>query len=89
MLQFFESEPGGKRRGLLKEEMRRFHSLLMECADQTQVPAGGALAVDRDEFSSLVTRKIKGHENIQVVSREVTDFPCPTPRSRRSWLPVL
>lgn len=63
--------------GLLKEEMRRFHSLLMECADQTQVPAGGALAVDRDEFSSLVTRKIKGHENIQVVSREVTELPLP------------
>lgn len=63
--------------GLLKEEMRRFHSLLMECADQTQVPAGGALAVDRDEFSSLVTQKVKSHENIKVVSQEVTELPSP------------
>ena len=54
MLQFFESEPGGKRAGLLKEEMRRFHSLLMECA---QPSSAEALWRDRDEFSSLVTRK--------------------------------
>ncbi len=45
--------------GLLKEEMRRFHSLLMECADQCRVPAGGALAVDRDRFSQMVTEKSK------------------------------
>ncbi len=43
--------------GLLKEEMRRFHSLLMECADQCRVPAGGALAVDRDRFFSDGYRK--------------------------------
>ena len=44
--------------GLLKEEMRLLGSLIMECADATAVPAGGALAVDRDAFSALVTQKI-------------------------------
>lgn len=61
--------------GLLKEEMRRFHSLLMECADETRVPAGGALAVDRDEFSRLVTEKITGHEKITIITEEVTELP--------------
>ncbi|MBS5343768.1 MAG: methylenetetrahydrofolate--tRNA-(uracil(54)-C(5))-methyltransferase (FADH(2)-oxidizing) TrmFO [Clostridium sp.] len=61
--------------GLLKEEMRRFHSLLMECADQCRVPAGGALAVDRDRFSSMVTEKIKSNPLIKVVSEEVTELP--------------
>ena len=60
--------------GLLKEEMRRFHSLLMECADQCRVPAGGALAVDRDRFSSMVTEKIKSNPLIKVVSEEVTEL---------------
>ena len=45
--------------GLLKEEMRRFHSLLMECADQCRVPAGGALAVDRDRFLRWLQKKSK------------------------------
>ena len=61
--------------GLLKEEMRRFHSLLMECADQCRVPAGGALAVDRDRFSQMVTEKIKSNPLIKVVSEEVTEIP--------------
>ena len=61
--------------GLLKEEMRRFHSLLMECADECRVPAGGALAVDRDRFSSMVTEKIKSNPLIKVVSEEVTELP--------------
>ena len=61
--------------GLLKEELRRLGSLIMECADQTSVPAGGALAVDRDEFSSLVTRKISEHPLIRVVSEEVMTMP--------------
>lgn len=61
--------------GLLKEEMRRFHSLLMECADETRVSAGGALAVDRDEFSRLVTEKITGHEKITIITEEVTELP--------------
>ena len=46
--------------GLLKEEMRRLGSLIMECADATAVPAGGALAVDRHLFSEMVTKKVKG-----------------------------
>ncbi len=56
--------------GLLKEEMRRASSLIMECADATEVPAGGALAVDRDGFSSLVTEKIKNHPLITLISDE-------------------
>lgn len=61
--------------GLLKEEMRRFGSLLMQCADRCAVPAGGALAVDREEFSSLVTQSIKDHPHITVHSQEVTEIP--------------
>ncbi|MGM9551216.1 MAG: methylenetetrahydrofolate--tRNA-(uracil(54)-C(5))-methyltransferase (FADH(2)-oxidizing) TrmFO [Clostridia bacterium] len=60
--------------GLLKEEMRRFNSLIIECADKTKVPAGGALAVDREKFSALVTEKIKSHENIKVINSLVTDI---------------
>ncbi len=60
--------------GLLKEEMRRLHSLIMACADATKVPAGGALAVDRVGFSRLVTEKIKNHPNITVVEEEVTSI---------------
>ena len=58
--------------GLLKEEMRRLNSVIMACADATRVPAGGALAVDRDGFSALVTEKIRNHPNIRVVEEEVT-----------------
>lgn len=54
--------------GLLKEEMRLLGSLIMECADATSVPAGGALAVDRAAFSALVTEKIRAHPNISVVT---------------------
>lgn len=61
--------------GLLKEEMRRLGSLLMECADQCAVPAGGALAVDRDRFSAMVTERIRSHPNITVVEKEVTELP--------------
>ncbi len=60
--------------GLLKEEMRRLDSLIMQCADQTRVPAGGALAVDREGFSAAVTEKIKAHPNIEVISEEVTEI---------------
>ena len=60
--------------GLLKEEMRILGSLIMECADATRVPAGGALAVDRDGFSKMVTEKIKNHPNIEVVSGEVLEI---------------
>lgn len=57
--------------GLLKEEMRFLNSLIMECADATKVPAGGALAVDRDGFSALVTEKILNHSNITVEYGEI------------------
>lgn len=60
--------------GLLKEEMRRLDSLIMECADAAKVPAGGALAVDREGFSRLVTEKIKSNPNITVTETEVTEI---------------
>lgn len=62
--------------GLLKEEMRRLHSLLMQCADRCRVPAGGALAVDRDIFSELVTEAIRSHPLIHVNHAEVSDIPA-------------
>lgn len=61
--------------GLLKEEMRRLNSFLMKCADKCRVPAGGALAVDRDEFSKLVTDGIKNQPNIKVINEEITEIP--------------
>jgi len=61
--------------GLLKEELRRVGSLIMECAEATRVEAGGALAVDRHGFSRMVTEKIKNHPNITVISEEVTEVP--------------
>lgn len=56
--------------GLLKEELRLLDSLLIKCADETAVPAGQALAVDRDEFSKLVTEKIKENPNIDIINEE-------------------
>ena len=60
--------------GLLKEEMRRMNSIIMEAADNTRVEAGGALAVDRELFSNYVTKKIKEHPLINVITEEVTDI---------------
>lgn len=60
--------------GLLKEEMRRMGSIVIACADKTSVPAGGALAVDRDRFAAMVTDAIKGHENIDVISELVEEI---------------
>ncbi|MCD8180227.1 MAG: methylenetetrahydrofolate--tRNA-(uracil(54)-C(5))-methyltransferase (FADH(2)-oxidizing) TrmFO [Firmicutes bacterium] len=60
--------------GLLKEEMRLFGSVMMEAADISRVPAGGALAVDRDIFSGYITDKIKSNPLITVVSGEVTEI---------------
>ena len=57
--------------GLLKAEMRILRSLLMECADICKVPAGGALAVDREKFSELVTQKIRSNPLIKIVETEV------------------
>ena len=61
--------------GLLKEELRRLGSLIMECAEKTRVEAGGCLAVDRQGFSDLVTEKIRNHPNITVIEEEVTTVP--------------
>ena len=61
--------------GLLKEEMRMLGSLCMECAEECKVPAGGALAVDRDEFSRLITEKIENEKNITLIREEVTEIP--------------
>lgn len=60
--------------GLLKEEMRRQGSLIMRCADACRVPAGGALAVDRDGFARMVTDAVCSHPNIEVVYQEVTSL---------------
>ncbi|MCL4506949.1 MAG: methylenetetrahydrofolate--tRNA-(uracil(54)-C(5))-methyltransferase (FADH(2)-oxidizing) TrmFO [Chloroflexi bacterium] len=62
--------------GLLKHELRTLGSMIMECAAAASVPAGGALAVDRDIFASLVSAKIEGHPNIEVVHEEVTHIPA-------------
>lgn len=61
--------------GLLKAEMREFGSICMECADLSEVPAGGALAVDRDIFSRLVTERIEANPLINVIHEEVTAMP--------------
>ena len=61
--------------GLLKEELRLLGSLIMEAAYATEVPAGSALAVNRDEFSDYITEKIKNHPNITVIEGEVTEIP--------------
>ena len=61
--------------GLLKAEMRRLNSLCLSAADECSVPAGGALAVDRDEFSRIITEKIKSHPNITLKTETVTELP--------------
>ena len=61
--------------GLLKEELRRCGSLIMECAEATRVEAGGCLAVDRAGFAAMVTEKIKSNPNIRVIPAEVTQVP--------------
>lgn len=65
----------GSAAGMLKEEMKKLGSLTVECALLSAVPAGGALAVDRDKFSLLVTEKIKQNKYIEVVHGEVTEIP--------------
>ncbi len=61
--------------GILKEELRQMGSLLMDCATQCLLPAGDALAVDRDKFAQLVSRKISNHPNISVHIKEITEIP--------------
>jgi methylenetetrahydrofolate--tRNA-(uracil-5-)-methyltransferase len=61
--------------GVLKNELRRLGSMLLACAEETSVPAGGALAVDRDLFSKRVTEMIETHPNIEIIREEVTEIP--------------
>lgn len=61
--------------GVLKEEMRRLGSIIIEAADATKVPAGGALAVDRHGFSDYITEKVSSHPNITVIHEELTAIP--------------
>ncbi len=70
-----KAERIGSAAGMLKEEMRRLGSLIMMCAEETKVSAGGALAVDRTAFSDAVTRNISSEPLITVVSEEVTSVP--------------
>lgn len=64
--------------GLLKEELRILDSLLIRCADRTSVPAGQALAVDREKFSELVTNEIRKISNIEIVNEEIKEIPIDT-----------
>ena len=61
--------------GLLKEEMRRLGSLSMQAAEASKVPAGGALAVNRAEFSDFITEKLRSHKLIKIINEEVADIP--------------
>src|SRR5258706_1631580 len=61
--------------GLLKNELRRMNSLLLACAAKASVPAGGALAVDREKFAAEVTTAIENHPNIHLVREEVLAIP--------------
>ncbi len=61
--------------GLLKEELRRLGSLIMLCADEHRVAAGGALAVDREGFAKAVTERLRARDNVEIAEEEVTDFP--------------
>ena len=61
--------------GLLKEELRRCGSLILACAEETRVEAGGCLAVDRNGFAQKITEKLKNHPNITVTCAEVTEVP--------------
>lgn len=70
-----KAERIGSAAGMLKEEMRRLGSLTMQCAEATKVSAGGALAVDREKFSDMVTEKIRSNPKISVIEEEVTEIP--------------
>lgn len=71
----FRSERMENAAGLLKEEMRQLGSLIIQCADNNRVPAGGALAVDRDSFAREVTERISSHPNIQLNIKEIESIP--------------
>src|SRR6516225_6159033 len=61
--------------GLLHAELRRMGSLIMACADACQVPAGGALAVDRDGFAQAVTARLEAHPNVTLAREEIAGLP--------------
>ncbi|WP_317396025.1 FAD-dependent oxidoreductase, partial [Faecalicoccus pleomorphus] len=61
--------------GILKEELRILDSLILKTADETSVPAGSALAVDRTLFSEQITKVLKEHPNVRVTEKEVTEIP--------------
>lgn len=61
--------------GILKEEMRRLHSLIIRIADEVRVPAGSALAVDREQFATKITHALDAHPNIRIIREEVTQIP--------------
>lgn len=61
--------------GLLKEELRHLNSLILRCAEENRVEAGGALAVDRVAFAAAITKALEEHENIEIVHRELTEIP--------------
>ena len=65
----------GSASGMLKEEMRLFDSLILDCAEKFSVDAGGALAVDRELFSSEVTRRLSSCEKINIINKEITSIP--------------
>ena len=62
--------------GLLKEEMRRLNSLILQVADEVRIPAGVALAVDREQFSQRITHTLQGHPNVRILHEEVTGIPA-------------
>ena len=64
--------------GVIKNELRALNSLLVQCADENAIPAGSALAVDRDLFARMVTAKIENHPNIELERREIKDIPSST-----------
>ena len=64
--------------GILKAEMRRLNSLIIRAAEQARVPAGSALAVDREQFARAVTQALEGHPNIRIAREEVTEVPSDT-----------
>src|SRR5260370_12384508 len=70
-----KSDEPGSAPYLLKEELRRAGSLVMDCATATRVPAGAALAVDRQKFAELITERIESNPNIELVPEEVKDIP--------------
>src|SRR5438876_5478953 len=73
-----KSDEPGTASYLLKEELRRGGSLVMEAAAATRVPAGAALAVDRERFATYITERIESHPNIEIVREEATTIPSDT-----------